>query len=77
MCKKELVVNIFKKGDLRDCNNWRGVTLLPIISKIFHRMLLERIKKGIDKKLKKEQGGFRPNTLNIYIKKNILEQAND
>ena len=50
--------------------------MLPIISKIFHRMLLERIKKGIDKKLK-EQGGFRPNTLNIYIKKNILEQAND
>ena len=76
MCKKELVVSIFKKGDLRDCNNWRGVTLLPIIRKIFHRMLLERIKKGIDKKLK-EQGGFRPNTLNIYIKKNILEQAND
>ena len=35
--------------------------MLPIISKIFHRMLLERIKKGIDKKLKKEQAGFRPN----------------
>ena len=61
MCKKELVVSIFKKGDLRDCNNWRGVTLLPIISIKFHRMLLERIKKGIDKKLKKEQAGFRPN----------------
>ena len=54
MCKKELAVSIFKKGDLRDCNNWRGETLLPIISKIFHRMLLERIKKGIDKKLKKK-----------------------
>ena len=35
--------------------------MLPIISKIFHRMPLERIKKGIDRKLKKEQGGFRPN----------------
>ena len=71
MCKKELVVSIFKKGDLRDCNNWRGVTLLPIISKIFHRMLLERIKKGIDKKLKKEQASFGPNgnTTDLYIKK--------
>ena len=71
MCKKELVVSIFKKGDLRDCNNWRGVTLLPIISKIFHRMLLERIKKGIDKKLKKEQASFRSNgnTTDLYIKK--------
>ena len=35
--------------------------MLPIISKIFHRMLLERINKGIVKKLKKEQAGFRPN----------------
>ena len=32
--KKELVVKVFKKGDLRECNNWRGVTLLPVISKI-------------------------------------------
>ena len=37
---------VFKKGDLRECNNWRGVTLLPVISKIFFRMLLERIKKA-------------------------------
>jgi len=28
MWKKGLIVKIFKKGDLRDCNNWRGVTLL-------------------------------------------------
>ena len=30
--KKRLIVKIFTKGDLRDCNNWRGVTLLPVIS---------------------------------------------
>ena len=50
-----------KESDFRDCNNWRGVTLLPIISKIFHRMLLGRIKRDIDKTLRKEQAGFRPN----------------
>ena len=49
--KKRLIVKIFKRGDLRDCNNWRGVTLLPIISKIFCRVMLERIKIGIDKML--------------------------
>lgn len=68
-----LVVKVFKKGDLSDCNNWRGVTLLPIISKIFCRMLLERIKNGVDKKL-------RPNkstTEQIFILRNILEQANE
>ena len=51
MWKKGLIVKIFKKGDLRDCNNWRGVTFLPVISKISSRMMLERIKIGIEKKL--------------------------
>ena len=36
------------------------MTLLPVINKIFCRMLLERIKKGVDKKLRKEQAEFRP-----------------
>ena len=49
--KKGLVVKVFKKGDLRKCNNWRGVTLLPVDSKIFCRLRLEQIKKGLDKKL--------------------------
>ena len=60
MWKEELIVKIFKKGDLRDSSNWRGVTLLPVISKIFCRMMLKRIKIGIDKKLGEEQAGFRP-----------------
>ena len=50
VCKKGVVVKVFKKGDLCDCNSWRGVTLLPVISKIFCGMLLEWIKKGVDKK---------------------------
>ena len=41
-------------------------------------MMLERIKIGIDKKLQKEQAGFRPkrSTMEeIFILRNILEQA--
>ena len=67
-----------KEGDFRDCNNWRGVTLLPIISKIFQRMLLGRIKRGVDKTLQKEQAGFRPNdsaTEQILIIKKITSQS--
>ena len=78
--KKGFIVKIFKKGDLRDCNNWRGVTLLPVISKIFCKMMLERIKIGIDKKLRKKQAGFRPKrstTEQIFILRNILEQADE
>ena len=66
--------DIFKRGDSCDCNNWRGVTLLPVISKTFCRMMLERIKIGIDKKLRKERAGFRPKrstTEQIFILRNI------
>ena len=58
MWRKRLVVNVFKKGSLHECNNCRGVTLLPVVSKISCRMRLEWIKKGVDKKLRKEQAGF-------------------
>ena len=38
--KKGLVVKVFKKGDLHECKNGRGVTSLPAIKKIFLRTLL-------------------------------------
>ena len=46
---------------MRDFNNWRGVTLLPVtsINKVFSRMFIDRIKKIIDRRLRKEQAGFR------------------
>ena len=66
-----LVVKVFKKGDLSDCKNWRGVTLLPAISKIFCRMILERIKNGVDKKLRPK----RSTTEQTFTRRNILEPA--
>ena len=59
MWKKELVVKVFKKRSLHKCNNYRGVSFLPVSSKIFCRMRLEWIKKGVDKKLRQEQAEFR------------------
>jgi len=32
--EERLIIKILKKGDLPNCNNWRGVTLLSIPSKI-------------------------------------------
>ena len=63
--KQGLNVKIFKKRDLWDCNNWRGITLLPVMSKVFSRM----IKKGADRRLRKEQAGFRSGrgTTDIYL----------
>jgi len=78
--KKGLICKIFKKGDMRDCNNWRGVTLLPVVSKVFCRMMIERMKNGVDKRLRKEQAGFRPRrstTEQIFTLRNILEQTSE
>lgn len=48
-----------KKGDLSNCNNWRGITLLSIPSKVFCRILLKRVDRAIDHKLREEEAGLR------------------
>ena len=78
--KRGLIIKIPKKGNLRECKNWRGVTLLPVASKILGRIIIERICIGIDHRLRKEQAGFRSGrgtTEQIFILRNILEQVNE
>ena len=48
--KKKLLLKVLKRGSFHECYNWRGVTLLPVISRIFCRIRLEQINKGVDKK---------------------------
>ena len=37
-----------KKGDLGNCDNWRGVTLLPITSKVFSKIIHTRMAEAVD-----------------------------
>ena len=53
-----LIVKLPKKGDLSDCNNWRGITLLSITSKILSRFIHKRLADALDKLLRHEQTGF-------------------
>ena len=53
------IIKIPKSGDLTNCNNWRGITLLSIPSKVFCIILISRIIESVDKKLRQEQAGFR------------------
>ena len=61
--KTGLIVKLPKKGDLADCNNWIGVTLLPITSKVFskiiHTRLAETLDETLDEHIRREQAGFR------------------
>lgn len=58
--KEGLIINLPKKGDLSDCKNWRGITLLNSIYKILAGLILNRIADSLEPKLLKEQAGFRP-----------------
>ena len=76
--RRGLIVKLAKKGDLKDCKNWRGITLLAVISKVLGRVLIERIRTGIDDRLRNEQAGFRTGrgtTEQIFILRNIIEQS--
>jgi len=78
--KRGLIIKIPKKGNLRECKNWRGVTLLSVVSKILGRIVIDRIRMGFDCRLRKEQAGFRSGrgtTEQIFILRNILEQVNE
>ena len=75
---KGLIFKLPKKGDLGNCDNWRGITLLSVPSKIFCRILLKRIEKAIDPTLREEQAGFRRGRGcmdQIFAPRNILEQS--
>ena len=77
--KTGYIVKIAKKGDLTNCRNWRGIQLLSLPSKAYTRLILERIRKALDAKLREEQAGFRHRTLSctdqIATLRIIIEQS--
>ena len=52
-------VPIPKNGDLQLCDNWRGISLLDVVGKVFVRILQERLQVVAEKILPESQCGFR------------------
>ena len=78
--KKGLIIKLAKKGNLKDCKNSRGITLLSVVGKILGRIIIDRIRRGIDSRLRKEQAGYRRGrgtTEQVFILRNIIEQVNE
>nr|KAG5700998.1 hypothetical protein BaRGS_022709 [Batillaria attramentaria] len=59
--KEGIVIKLPKKGDLRDCSNYRGIMLLSVPGKVLNRILLERMREAVDPVLRDQQAGFRRN----------------
>ena len=77
--KESYIIKLPKKGDLGNCSNYRGISLLSVPGKVFNRVLLERMKDAVDSQLRDQQAGFRSNrscvdqiiTLRIIIEQSI------
>jgi hypothetical protein len=53
------IIPLFKKGDVDICDNYRGISLLSIPSKVLAKILYRRIEKVTESKLDEAQCGFR------------------
>ena len=76
--KTGAIIKIPKKGNLNECQNWREITLLSIPYKIYRILVLNRISKTVNTKLRENQCGFRANRScidQIFTLRNILERA--
>ncbi|XP_076043707.1 uncharacterized protein LOC143026815 [Oratosquilla oratoria] len=56
-----LICPIFKKGNKRECRNYRGISLLTHIGKVYERVLERRLRHLVEDRLSEWQCGFRPN----------------
>lgn len=48
-----------KKGDLSNCDNWRGIALLDVVRKVVAQVLQERLQELAEDVLPESQCGFR------------------
>jgi hypothetical protein len=57
---RALLVNIHKKGDPADPDNYRGISLISCLGKLYLSIWASRLTKHFEGILGDEQGGFRP-----------------
>ena len=56
-----------KKGDLKQCANYRRIALVSHTSKTLLRIILERIRVKTETEIADEQAGFRAPTTSVYV----------
>lgn len=59
--QEAIIIPIFKKGDRRDCGNYRGISLLNTGYKIYSKIITNRLAVITENILLEEQHGFRNN----------------
>lgn len=76
-----ILIRLYKnKGDKTVCDNYRGISLLVVTSKIFSRVILNRVQTLLDNKLLEQQAGFRANRSTIdqiFTLKLVMEKSRE
>ena len=75
-----VIFPIPKKGDLRCCDNWRGISLLDVVGKIMARILKERLEVVADRILPESQCGFRKGRGcidMIFVARQLIEKVKE
>ena len=73
-----ILIPIPKKGDLSNCDNWRGISLLDIVGKAVARVLQDRLQKIAEDELPESQCGFRKGrgcTDMIFVVRQLVEKS--
>ena len=73
-CSK--VIPLFKQGERHDPNNYRPISIIPVVAKVFERIIYDQVKAFIDenKLFFKSQSGFRSLHSTVTA---LLEATND
>ena len=76
--REGLIVNLFKKGDKEDPGNYRGITLLSVVGKVFCKIINDRLVKHLEEgqALHEGQAGFRKKRScidNVYTLNEIVQ----
>ena len=75
--KESIIAPIHKKGDKTDCNNYRGISLLPTTYKMLSNILLSRLIPYAKEIIGDYQCGFRHNrstTDHIFCIRQAIEK---
>ena len=74
-------IRLFKnKGDKTQCDNYSGISLLAVASKLFTRVIVNRVRSLIDRQLLETQAGFRANRSTvdqIFTLKMAMEKSRE
>ena len=54
-----ILIPIPKKGNLRSCDNWRGISLLEVMGKVVARIIQGKLQKLAERELPESQCDFR------------------